>query len=289
MNKRTPKNRKTPPAPQPQPAPVQPGAPRRIEHGYYHVSWAKGHPDPQARQLADLLFAAGQGMSVMHLSHLQSADHTTRLLDTAGEHGMRLWLEDVHPSERDLFAAHPALAGYSVADDANTLTPERLRTLTAPEASRGAARYISIGASVARDNAWCYGLTETIGVQLYAFPTENLLAYWPILLRARALATQHGQRLYANLQIHANGSRQWPTPGQVRAQALMAAAAGVDGILHYALLDTPEGFQRPPNSVLAAVEAAAAEVRGPLPARVVGNLLHAGPHVVDLGTSEVVG
>lgn len=74
-----------------------------------------------------------------------------------------------------------------------------------------------------------------------------------MLQRARVLADQHGQRLFANLQAH-NGVR----PDQVRALAFLAAAAGVDAALWYTQLD-PEGRITP--AVWAAVQAVTLELR----------------------------
>lgn len=292
MTKRTPPGHARKPQPIPQPEPVPQAAPtgpgRRIPHGLYHVSWAVAAAERQERQLADLETVARLGMVLMHASHLQDEAHTRRFLDRAAELGVGLLLEDVHPSERQLFAGHPALAAYSVADDANTLTPERLRAKCDPAAACGVPRYLSIGASLANDNAWCYGHSESIGVQLYPYPDEPLSAYWPILTRARELATANRQQLVANLQLHTDNGRGWPTPVQVRALGLMAAAAGVDAVLWYALLDTPAGAQVPPDELLAAAAESAREASQSLPARLDGGLLHAGTRVIDLRRSEVV-
>lgn len=293
MTKRQPPGHARRPQPIPEPTPVLtptpvPAKPRTIPHGLYHVSWAVAAADRQSRQLADLEIVAGLGMALMHASHLQDEAHTRRFLGRAAALGVGVLLEDVHPSERHLFAGHSALAGYSVADDANTLTPERLRDKCDPAAACGVSRYISIGASAAQDNAWCYGHSESIGLQVYPYPDEPLSAYWPIMLRARELATRHGQQLVANLQLHTDNGRGWPTPGQVRALGLMAAAAGVDAVLWYALLDTPAGAQVPPGELLAAAAASAREASQALPARLDGGLLYAGDRVIDLRRSEVV-
>lgn len=207
-----------------------------MNHGYYHVSWGGklSLAAAQARQLRDLALVSAGGLRLWHASHLQDVAHTRRVLDEAGRRGVRVLLEDVHPSERPHFAGHTALLAFSVADDANKKSPQELLALcdcTGP-------RYISIGAGTNRDEAWTYGRSESIGLQVYPFPGERLADYWPVMVRARELADGHVQQLVANLQVHGNGSATRPTAGQVRALGWMAAAAGADAVLWYAQQDS---------------------------------------------------
>lgn len=199
--------------------------------GYYHVSWGAAGDKPAQRrqQLTDLRTLARAGFRLMHASHLGDLAFTRRLLDEAAKLGMRLLLEDVDPYDRPSLLGHPALLGLSVADDANTKAPERLRELCGVDAPR----YLSLGATP-DGAAWCYGLTEFVGFQVYPYPWETLGDWWPALAQARTLADAHGQTFLANLQAHVNGHPKAPTASQTRALGWLAAAAGADGVLWYA-------------------------------------------------------
>lgn len=278
--------------PEPAPPPAEPPAPREIEHGLYHYSWAPPEGEREARQLTDLERVHELGFTLMHASHLQDVAHARTFLNRAAELKIGVILEDVPLGQRQELADHDALLAFSVMDDANAKdkTPAMLTKATDPEHAHGKPRYISIGIRPGVDDSRFYGPAEMVGVQIYPFPDEPLSAYWPAMLQARRWADENRVELVANLQIHNDAHRGWPTPEQVRALGLAAAAVGFDRVLWYTLLDnTEEARQVPPDELLQAASAVARETRQRLPARVEGDRLYAGQRLVDLERSEVIG
>lgn len=254
-------------------------------HGLYHVVWAVDALKRRRAQLDAVLITAAKNLDTLYTAYLwlppaergqrpalDDLDWTLHVLNEAQRRGVKVIFEDTPPEVRHRLAAHPALLAFGLADDANTKDPDKLRALCHPTQAPGARRYISIGATPQQPNAHCYGLSELIGVQVYPFqfassdpatqPAESIIHYWPILTAARATADLHGQRLIANLQIHRNYSQRHPTPEQVRVLAWAAMAAGVDGILWYALLDNdPSGPMWAPTELTSAVRDVTAEIR----------------------------
>lgn len=258
-----------------------------MDYGFYQVSWAESGTDPHIRQRTDLTRAANAGCTVLHMSHLQDVGRTRSLLNLAQSRGVGLILEDLVGADLEELQAHPALRFHSIRDDANVprlvngvrqTEAESLTALQAAcDASPAARRYISIAGSFADAERACYGRSEAIGFQTYPWPDDGgLPTSWRLLSQARQIADAHGQLLYANLQTYDNGSGYPPTVW-VRGQAWVAAAAGVDGMLAYAMLDQ-NGVV--PQDVFTAFCRAGAEIRGLTSGRaraawVEGNVLHA--------------
>ena len=259
-----------------------------MTNGFYCVTNNLPKPERRRAQWDALLRTAANNLDTLYTQYLwlQPAERGHQpawddqrwalyLLREAQRRGVRLILEDVRdlPAEvRRQLAAHPALASFGVADDANGKTDAELAAACDPREATGTARYISIGASADQPNARCYGLSEQIGVQIYPYqfadsnpktqPSESLRDYWPVMVEARKNADLHNQMWIANLQIHRNYSERHPTPEQVEALAWAAKAAGADGALWYAILDNdPAGAMWAPAELIDAVRDVTAATR----------------------------
>ncbi|GAA4015744.1 hypothetical protein GCM10022631_29970 [Deinococcus rubellus] len=248
-----------------------------MKYGFYHnANHAPGSIAAQkAAQRTALIRAAGFGCNLMFLSHLGDAGFSKTLLSLAATRGMTLTLEDVVGSDLTVLQTLPNFI-HAVCDDANRQPLGSVQAMAG--GSRVARRYISIGPGIKTPCVEYFSCTEDVGVQSYPFPTESLWASWLVWSAARVNADKAGVQAIGNSQLHALDEGQpRPTPEQIRAQTWVAAAAGLDGLLGYSLLDAGGPL---PVALEMAFVSACQEVSGltagrPLKASVVGNLLTA--------------
>lgn len=215
--------------------------------GLYHVSWATDRP-AKTRALRAI---AEAGFNLMHPA-LDLDDE--EFLDLAHELGVYLIVEVNDPNGDavmiEAFADHPAILGWLIADDFNSLendhTPESVAESheLVDQLAPNALTYISGNTVNLTD---FMGKSDIVGIQTYSVPSEPLNLTDLMLGYAVEVASEPNVPVFANLQAFAYEGQRPPTNAEIRNVTYQALINGVDGILYYAYFSSLWDMEQSPD------------------------------------------
>ncbi|MCU0514836.1 MAG: hypothetical protein MUE40_19955, partial [Anaerolineae bacterium] len=208
--------------------------------GFYHGSWA----GTDARLMGDLEQIAAAGYNLLHPA-IGTDDEA--FIRRAEQLGVQLIIEANDYSGKlyalQAWGNRPGILGWTIADDCNgnpgvpTTTINANRALIDQYAVRHLT-YINCGALGGASNLSPYmGLSEFIGLQTYAIPSDPVLAVDQQLIMADGVRGTRNIPLIANIQSFAFSGQRAPTPDEIRNMTYQAFMNDVDGILYYTFLD----------------------------------------------------
>ena len=207
--------------------------------GIYHVSWA----GEKADKLSDLRTIAEAGFNTIHPA-LKSED--TDFMDLAAQLGILVLPENNDPNGLEqlvaTFNSHPALLGWSIADDFNHPDnddrPSFVRSQEEIVRAHDTESYTYItGVTSPYRFSSFLGISDIIAVQTYSVPFEPLSKTYEHTLTLRRSSYPHQQTIFTNIQSFAYPEERPPTYDEIRNMTYQALLAGTDGIIYYTFLD----------------------------------------------------